>query len=233
MAWPAPTDDRTASCADLTERRVCWGEADTTDARMSADIWVAERPVPSRPTSPLGWRCTGAGRYRSCIERQHGVGPFVCRGEPCVQLHPRFPDDGEWTCSDIGGAVVCTGGDPPAGVPENIIEAGWICGHRHRETQSAGTGERVCVDFAPDFPKGSARGWRCRYAVEQRVSRVCEREARSFAIGDACDGAHPCLDGLRCVDRTCVPERPDPSCAFDADCPQGVCRFGTCRKEST
>jgi hypothetical protein len=147
-----------------------------------------------------------------------------------VQRHPRFPDDGEWTCAETGGAVVCSGGDAPAGVAINVTDPRWSCGKRRRSARPPEDNERVCVDFSPDFPDGRAHGWRCGYTSEHGVTRVCERGSTEHALGEPCDPAHPCLDGLACLNGTCVPEKSDPACAFDRDCDSGVCRFGTCRE---
>jgi hypothetical protein len=158
---------------------------------------------------------------------------FVCTGDRCQQRHPRFPDDGEWTCSDSGGAAVCSGGDRPAGVPFNLSDPTWICGARGKPGTEPADRERVCVDLAPDFPDGSARGWRCHYAAEEGGARVCDRDATAHVIGDACDARAPCLDGLRCVAGRCTPDPPAPSCILDGDCDDGVCRFGSCWRGPT
>ena len=221
-------NDRTESCSDLTDARICW---DAHRTHCPDGICVTARPVPDGPApSLLGWRCSGRANARTCVDRQKGVGAFVRDGELWVERHPRLPDDGEWTCGDMGGAAVCSGGDAPAGVAVNVADPGWICGTRMRPENPPGPAARVCVDFAPDFPDGKARGWRCRYATEKGLARVCQRDSRSHELGDPCDGKTPCLDGLRCVEQHCVPEKPDPACAFDRDCESGVCRFGSCRE---
>ena len=154
--------------------------------------------------------------------------PFVCHGDRCVQRYPRLPDDGEWTCSDMAGAAVCSGGEPPAGVPLNTSDAAWICGKRRTSAARPDRGERVCVDLAPDFPNGAAGGWRCHYATDEGATRVCDRDADAHVIGDRCDAHAPCLDGLRCVTGRCTPDRPSPTCVLDDDCDDGVCRIGSC-----
>ena len=225
---PVAAQDRTESCADLTESRICWD----TRGECPNGICVAPRPVPSgRAPSPLGWRCRGRASERVCVDRRKGVGTFIREGESWVQRYPRLPDDGEWRCDEMGGATVCSGGDAPAGVAINIADAAWICGAR-RGPSSAPTAERVCVDFSPDFPDGRAQGWRCRYASERGFVRICDRDRNAHQLDDTCDRDHPCLDGLHCIERRCVPERPEPSCAFDRDCAMGACRLGTCRDRS-
>jgi hypothetical protein len=178
----------------------------------------------------------------SCARRPDGQStskdpdapPFVCAHTRCVQPYPRFPDDGEWTCTDMAGATVCSGGDPPAGVPFNRLDPTWICGQRRKAGAARTDGERVCVNFAPDFPDGTARGWRCHYATEDDVRRVCERDPTVGIIGDTCGKrGGPCLDGLRCVGGRCQPDPPSPSCVFDGDCDEGACRFGSCWRGPT
>jgi hypothetical protein len=159
---------------------------------------------------------------------------FVCSNARCVQTYPRFPDDGEWTCNDTAGVTVCSGGDPPAGVPFNRSDPAWICGARRSAHARREDGERVCVDFAPDFPDGKARGWRCSYLTDNDVRRVCERDDTVRVIGEPCGGrADPCLDGLRCVLGRCEPDSPSPSCILDGDCDDGTCRFGSCWRGPT
>ncbi|HMI85595.1 MAG TPA: hypothetical protein VK550_15970 [Polyangiaceae bacterium] len=150
-----------------------------------------------------------------------------------MQRYPRLPDDGEWTCSDMGGAAVCSGGDPPAGAPFNTSDPTFICGQRRSAGKAREDGERVCVNLAPDFPDGVARGWRCHYAADDGVTRICDRDATVHVIGDPCDAQAPCLDGLRCVARRCTPEPPSPSCILDADCAEAVCRWGSCWRGPT
>jgi hypothetical protein len=173
---------------------------------------------------------SGAGQDGS-TEARPMKAPFACSGDRCVQRYPRFPDDGEWTCSDMGGVAVCSGGDFPAGIPFNLSDPAWICGERHRG--AAAHAERVCVDLAPDFPNGAARGWRCHYATDDGPARLCDRDANAHVIGDACDARAPCLDGFRCTAGLCTPESPSPSCVLDGDCEMGVCRFGSCWRGPT
>jgi hypothetical protein len=215
-------NDRAEPCVDLTDLRVCW---DAEKRACPDGICIAPLPVPKESApSQLGWRCWGSGPRRTCTDRRKGAGAFVRDGELWVQRHPRMPDDGEWSCAEMGGAVVCSGGDEPAGVAFNVADVVWACGAR------ATGAERVCVDFAPDYPDGHARAWRCRYANERGGARICERDRNAHQLGDDCSPASPCLDGVRCVAGRCVPERPAPSCAFDRDCAAGVCRLGTCRE---
>jgi hypothetical protein len=220
---PVPANDRAEPCADLADLRVCWDEAKRS---CPEGICVAPLPVPNeRASSEIGWRCSGSGARRTCSDRQRRAGAFVRQGDAWVQRHPRMPDDGEWSCAEMGGAVVCSGGDEPAGVPFNVADVAWFCGAR-----ANAEAERVCVDFAPDYPDGHARAWRCRYANERGGARVCERDRNAHQLGDDCSAALPCLDGVRCLKGRCVPDRPAPSCAFDRDCGSGVCRQGTCRE---
>ena len=185
----------------------------------------------------LGAACTSPSRpdaqNRSVVEAGLQNAPFVCSGDRCVQRYPRLPDDGQWTCSDMGGAAVCSGGDPPAGVPLNVADRAWTCGQRRGDAGPRGERERVCVDLAPDFPGGAAHGWRCHYASNEGIVRVCDRDLTAHAIGDACDARAPCLDGLRCISGRCTPDPPSPSCILDRDCDDAVCRFGSCWRGPT
>ena len=223
-SWQVEADDRGESCADLSELRVCW--------TANGGVRIAPRPVPKVPAaSPLGWRCTGSGSARTCTGREKEVGVFTCMSGRCVEGHPRLPDDGEWSCADMAGAVVCSGGDAAAGIPKAVSDAAWICGQRHG-AHAEREASRICVDLAPDFPNGAALGWRCSYTAEHGSQRVCEGDPSAHEIGDLCDAAHPCLDGLLCTASRCVPHRPAPSCAFDRDCDGHRCRFGTCQAEA-
>ncbi len=194
---------------------MCW------DAGIPA---VRARPLPAVALSPLGFRCTGSGPSRRCVDRTRYAPPFACRGAVCEQPHPRMPDDGEWECADFAGIVVCRGSTHAAGVPPGAADTGFECGQR-RGTKAV-PGERICVDLSPDFPDGEPRGWRCRYEPKDGLVRTCMRDSTAHAVTDACDRMHPCVSGLSCVDAICVPVDPLPACWLDEDC--GQCRLGTC-----
>ncbi len=230
-AWPVPVTDTGATCADVANSRVCW------DASCDGGVCVTDRPLPPLPElSSLGWRCTGKGDARVCADRQSEVGRFDCDTDGrCQQRYPRVPDDGEWSCADTAGAVVCAGGAPPAGVASPRLsptESGWFCGLRKAGTPDE---QRVCVDFSTDYPsppenaKGAdgRRHWRCSWK-NGSVERTCILASDLHELGDPCDPAVPCVDGASCVNARCVPPRPAPNCAFDADCESRRCRFGTC-----
>jgi hypothetical protein len=210
--WPLPAADVGDGCADVSDRRVCW------DGRGEATSVARETP-PFPAPSPLGFLCTGQGQARTC-EPRDAAGAFVCEGSACTQKHPRQPDEGEWQCADDSGVTVCAGGEPPSGVPPASPAPGWICGARR--------GSRVCVDLSPDFPDGSATGFRCRWSYEAGVTRICARDPGAHVVGDACDAGHPCVAGARCAGGRCVPPRPAPACWLDAHCSEGSCRFGSC-----
>jgi hypothetical protein len=142
-----------------------------------------------------------------------------------------MPDDGEWECASIAGAVVCRGGQAPAAVPKGASDAGFFCGDRR--TRASPAKERICVDFSPDFPDGKPEKTRCSFDAEHGITRVCEPDPSEHALGDACDRTQPCIDGARCVAGRCVPVRPEPSCWIPADCDHGTCRFGTCTEDPT
>ena len=199
------------------------------------DLWGKIAVVAA--LASLGSACTSRTRPGAGAGGSNEAGavkaPFVCAGDRCVQRYPRLPDDGEWTCNDMAGAAVCSGGDPPAGVPFHFSDPAWICGPRRTTVGARAEGERVCVDLAPDFPDGAARGWRCHDGTDNGVTRVCERDPIAHVIGDACDVRAPCLDGLRCIAARCTPEPPHPSCILDGDCDDGVCRLGSCWRGPT
>ena len=218
---PVPTVAPAEVGAPVGTRRVCWSEEGVPTP--------VARPVPGVPaTSPLGWRCAWPGPARLCLDRRADVPAFTCAGERCAQAHARRPDDGEWTCVDTAGAVVCLGGERAAGVAVAPRDPAWICGARRGVP-----GARLCVDLSPDVPDGDAAAWRCRAVNGPAPSRVCERGATAGSLGVPCDHARPCVDGAVCVADHCAPARPAPSCWLDGDCAGGVCRFGTCRDEAT
>jgi hypothetical protein len=232
---PAPAAEPRLPCVDVGTLRACW-----SDARAAV---LVPRPVPPRPaSSPLGWRCAWPGPARLCVDRRADVPAFACAGARCTQAHARRPDDGEWTCVDVAGAVLCESAGRAAGVAPAPPDPAWLCGARrgaatpepghigHRAGAPPET--RVCVDFSPDVPDGDLAAWRCRSENEVVPARVCERGAAPGALGVACDGMRPCVDGALCASGRCVPARPAPSCWIDDDCPGGACRFGTCREEA-
>lgn len=228
--WPAPvpTDADGESCADVADLRVCWHGGGTR---------LVARPLPAQPSpSAMGWRCIGGGHERRCRDRMAEAPGFSCHGSLCTQRHARLPDDGEWSCADSAGAVVCTGGTEPAGViaVPGRQATGWLCGKRTQGTEQEPKQEPeiVCVDLSPDFPDGQPRGWRCRTVHTGAATRLCERDADAHVLADPCDRQRPCVDGSECTAGRCVPERPRPGCFFDGDCPSGACRFGTCREDS-
>jgi hypothetical protein len=180
------------------------------------------------PTAPeLGWRCEGGGDKRKCEDRARRGGPFQCSqsGEQCQQRHPRMPDDGEWECIDMDGAVMCHGGEPAAAVVAGLADTGWICGTREKGGPRGP--ERLCVDLAPDRPRGEADGWKCTYDHTRGEKRQCKRDPAAKRIGGPC--AAGCPEGTACVEDRCLPPRPNPSCWFDDECEGGAkCRYGTC-----
>ena len=152
---------------------------------------------------------------------------FTCAAIHCEQRHPRMPDAGEWQCMDSAGATLCTGGERAAGVAPSAGAPGWFCGPR----RGGDPGTRVCVDLSPDFPDGQAHGWRCRTVYDGPARRTCDRDPDAHTLAERCDPRHPCVDGARCTDGWCVPERPAPACWQQEDCPGGRCRFGSCLQD--
>jgi hypothetical protein len=149
---------------------------------------------------------------------------FTCIGDHCEQRHPRMPDAGEWQCMDSGGATICMGGTRAAGAAPSAADPRWFCGARRGGEPDT----RVCVDLSPDFPDGHAPGWRCRTLYDGPARRACDRDPDAHTLAETCDARHPCVDGSRCTDGACVPERPAPACWRDEDCAGGRCRFGSC-----
>lgn len=166
----------------------------------------------------------------ACVTTARRPGSFSCEGEGaarrCTDAHPRQPDDGEWECSETSGVTVCRGGLAPAGVSPGSPDPGWVCGD-HVVRGDAGAYPRVCVDFAPDYPR--AEGWTCRYAyVNDQGVRRCEPSPATRA-GDPCAGG-ACPSGTTCASGRCLPDAPAPRCFFDTDCDAPrKCVFGSCR----
>ncbi len=221
-----PAADTPGTCADVGALRACW------DAAGRATL--VPRPVPAVPaSSPMGWRCAGAGPTRLCVDRATDAPAFTCAGERCAQRHARRPDDGEWTCVDTAGAVLCVGGDRAAGIVAGPPDPAWICGARRPTRARDLLGGRVCVDLAPDFPDGDGTRWRCHAQPGPAGGRACQRVDAPPVLGASCAPARPCVDGASCVGGRCLPGRPAPSCWLDDECPGGACRFGSCRHEGT
>lgn len=225
--WPAPSvADGERACADVGDLRACWGPpAEGEASACAAGVCLVERPVPQAPPADGGWRCDGRGAERRCVPQRLGGGAFDCAEDRCAQDHPRLPDVGFWECVDDDGVVVCRGGDPAAGVFAGAPDPGWSCGARR-----GGDGERICVDAAPDMPRGERRGWKCHFEHGAGERRLCVAEEGAPAVGAPCDDADGCAAGTVCAGGRCLPRRLEPECALDADCADagGVCRFGTC-----
>ena len=153
--------------------------------------------------------------------------PFSCIANRCVQLHPRLPDDGEWTCSDQAGAAICVGGERAAGVAAAPGDPAFICGNR-RGTPSDSLGSRICVDPSPDLPGADRAAWRCRIVHEPPLRRICDRDPGTWKLGAPCGALRPCAEGSDCVAGRCALPLRTPDCWFDTDCPGRRCRFGSC-----
>ena len=234
----SPAEDATSRCADVAGGlRVCWSDAGEP-VSLSSSPFPGPGPGSSRSGSGRGFVCEGQGKERRCVDRGHLAPPFQCEGKRCTQRHPRLPDDGEWECADIAGAVVCRGGEPAAGTAPGGRGRGFVCGARR--VQRDVTGERLCVDLSPDLPEGSGPGVRCHFEASSGLTRVCELGTTGPSLGAVCARERPCVDGAVCVPEAgkadgtggCSPLRPDPSCWLPGDCDQGTCRFGTCTRET-
>lgn len=201
---PAPIDDRGARCADVGAVRACWSDG------CPGGVCVTARPEDARAS-----RCTGGGKDRRCTRRGRLADAFACTNGSCVQRHPRLPDDGEWTCVDLTGAVLCRGAQPPT-----TPDPGWTCGKRP-------SGERVCIDLDPDLPPGGPH--RCRFDHIPRDRRICEPDAPPTPrVGTPCSADATCPEGTRCGAGRCLPPAPEPECWLPEDCAGAPCRLGRC-----
>src|SRR5512142_584989 len=76
-ATPAPgTDDRGASCLDVSDVRACWGDP-TEDETCRHGTCLLRRPLPDAPAPPSGFRCSGQRSERTCVTRAWNGAPFV------------------------------------------------------------------------------------------------------------------------------------------------------------
>jgi hypothetical protein len=168
------------------------------------------------PGADVRWRCVGQGAARVC--RRAAGAPFACNEAECIQPWPRVPDDGEWECFERAGAVVCRGGEPPAGAAPGLPDPGWICSDGRT---------RVCIDLAPDRPEAKEFAT-CAYQETGggRLRQRCTKrdEPRIGAVCGACPRGSVCVEGV------CLPtKRPEANCWFDAECGPGhACAFATC-----
>lgn len=154
-----------------------------------------------------------AGRY---------AGPFACTEAGCEQREPPLPSDGEWECRDELGAIVCRGGEPPAGVLEGPRDPGFECARR-------AAGDEVCVALDPPRPPGGRH--RCVLEHEHGELRRCTPDPDAPTLLAPCDDAAACAPPLRCAARRCVPpERSEIACWLDADCAEGACVLGRCAR---
>ena len=201
-------------------------------AALAGAACAAPAPPPARCVDVADLRaCYGAGAVTWTVraESPRRGSPFRCDARAgCEQQHPALPDDGEWECVELAGAVICRGGEAPAGVVAGAPAAGWSCGG------PVGNHGRICIDYAPDRPD---RGrWTCRFDHRHGVRRICVAVAAGVdppALGARCDpGA--CPRGAICAHGRCVPPAvAPPACWLDADCAGGsACVLATCAPRS-
>ncbi|MET0343421.1 MAG: hypothetical protein ABW252_20590 [Polyangiales bacterium] len=216
---PAPSDHG-ALCLDVGAVRACW------DARAPLPCREGRCLVP-RPPAPhaldaASLRCAGLGSARRCDERARDASAFACAGSTCVQERARAPDNAEWECAEVDGAMVCRRVAAAAGIPDGATDPAFVCGVRTRD------GARVCVDFAPDRPPVFA-GFRCTVAYAGGTRRRTCRASERLSVGDACTADAACPRDALCVEGRCLPPPPAPTCWLDADCADGArCRWGSC-----
>lgn len=211
---PAAADSG-GPCSDIGAVRVCWHADEPV---------VSARPLPSGPAAMGGWRCGGTGGARLCEERSRNGSAFVCGTQRCLQQRPRMPDDGEWDCVEISGAVFCHSRGELAGLSAGPSDLGWSCAAR----RGSSSGERICVDLDADRPQGSS-AQRCRFESERGAPRRSCVPAQPRAIGSACSAGDACPSGTRCRAGLCLPRAPRPACWLDADCgASATCVFGSC-----
>ena len=129
------------------------------------------------------------------------VSPFDCRAGSCSQRHSRLPDDGEWTCAELDGVVLCAGGEPASGTVAGPADRAFRCGQRPN-------GERVCVNRTPDYPPGGRERYACRFDAEHGVTRECREHPTPAPV-------------LAALPSTA------PDCWLDRDC-SGRCDRGHC-----
>ncbi len=204
-------------CVDVNDVTACFGAGAPA---------LRTRVVPRGSAPRAGWRCEGAPGSRRCEDRARGASRWECQGDRCEQRNARLPDDGQWECVDMDGAVICRGWSPAAAVVPGRPDPGWRCGARASVPL-----DRICVDFAPDLPEGAARGWRCFYEHSGGEHRICIRESQTPRLGARCGaGQDACGPHRACVAGRCLPEAPAPACWLDGDCGPGRrCKDGSCR----
>lgn len=219
LRQPAPEPAQPgALCADVAAQRVCW---------QAAEPSLVPRVVPEVPGPRDGWRCGGSGAERVCEDRGRNAGRFSCGSQRCLQLRPRMPDDGEWECVELHGAVFCHSRGPLAGMDSGPMDLGWLCGARRR----AAGGERICVDLDADRPNPH-EPFSCRYELQHGIAVRSCAAARGLVLGSACAG-QTCPEGTACRAGLCLPARPEPACWLDADCDAGErCVLGSCAQRS-
>jgi hypothetical protein len=219
----SPADgDRGELCLDVGEVRACWGDHSGGEGCASGTCRV-HRPLPDGPAPPSGFRCSGQRSERSCVTRAWHGAPFECQKEHCLQSPLRMPDNGEWECVEMAGAVICRSLSQAAGIPPGALDASFVCGAR------IGHGEPVCVDLSPDPPPG-LDSWSCRVTYDGGApARTCTASKEPH-IGGQCASVSDCPVATACIGERCLPDQPKPGCWFDQDCGQGArCHYGSCR----
>jgi hypothetical protein len=217
--YAAPVaEDGGGVCADIADKRVCW---------RGATPEIVPRALPRVPATPRGFRCGGIGRERMCEDRARNGSAFDCGTTRCLQERPRLPDDGEWECVEMSGAVLCHSRGTVAGMQTGPMDLGWLCGAR----RGVSDGEQICVDLDPDRPTELATHRSCRFELRLGMQQRSCTHADKPIIGDTCAASSACPSESRCEVGLCLPARPEPACWLDRDCGEGSkCVLGTCAK---
>ena len=242
---PKPAD-RDDLCADIGSIRACW---------TGAAARIVPRAVP-KDTAPsaMGWRCIGAGTRASLRRARRDLGcvrlqrsevraatPAHARRRRMALLGQRWRD-GVCGREPAAGSRPRVGGasEPaslarrapsrevwnPQGSSRKTAGSAASAAARRRPSASASTSRRI--SRTATWTAGDAG--RCTTVRCAACASAMPRDGRSPPRATR---ARPCVDGSRCVDSRCIPDRPAPACVLQTDCGSGRCRFGSCLAEGT
>lgn len=133
-----------------------------------------------------------------------------------------MPSKDEWRCAERGRVIWCAGGETAAGVPAQRGHELFHCGPRWGSAEK----ERVCVDFAPEYPRDTSVG-HCKFEQELGLTRVCKREGEDTITSPLPrDGIASCWLDRDCASNGC--DRGVCRCEGSEQCTSGTCRAGHC-----